>query len=316
MKKSHRTLMLAVLVLSALGGALGAQDRDRNGEVRGIFVRLAEREVDGRGYMGIVVKPFERDDHVTVLVPENFEALHHWVQNLNEGEPVEVSFVAKDGQRWINGLEVELRQEEGERGPEGVKRVKILRLERERPDPVDEQREGERRMEVRWEMRRPAERDRMDERREAERRIRVRREGERDPDGQREEWLRREPSPREQLDRQLREVLTGHMERLGMALKEVLAVHIERMQAEIRELRAHAENMQREVEELRAENERLRRQLRETNNPRREADREVRERGEPDRRRDDGQREERDMNRDGERDERREPDRSGDGQGR
>ena len=63
MKKSCGTLMIAVLVVFVFGGVVGAQEGDRRGELRGVFVRLAERRVGERGYMGIVVKPFDRDGH-------------------------------------------------------------------------------------------------------------------------------------------------------------------------------------------------------------------------------------------------------------
>ena len=265
MKKSRRTLMLVVLVVLAFGGILSAQDRDRDGQVRGIFVRLAERQVGDSGYMAIVVKPFERDENVTVLVPREYEQLGQSARTMQPGDRLEISYVREHGEMWIKSIEAERRRTEGDGGSEGGRRIEIRREIRRGPERTEERREGERRTEVRRQMRRPAERERTDERREGERRIVMRREGHGDPDRPREDRRHPRPLPHEQLERQLGEVFTGHMKRLGMELKEILAFHVERMQVEIHELRAHAENLRREVEELRRENEMLRRRLQETN---------------------------------------------------
>ncbi|MHC4116390.1 MAG: hypothetical protein ACYSWO_02670 [Planctomycetota bacterium] len=308
MKKRYRTLTLVVLVVLAFGGVLVAAEGERSGQLRGVFVRLAERRVGERGYLGIVVKPFERDNHVTVLVPTEYEELRRSARSLEPGDKLEIFYVSEHGEIWIQGIEAERRREEGEKGPEGGKKVEIRREVRRGPERGEERREGEKRMEVRRQMERPAERMRMDARREAERRIVLRRDSRREPDRPREERARPRPLPHEQLERQLREVITRHVERMSAELREVLTFNIERMQAEIRELRAHAENMRREVEELRAENERLRRQLAERVGPRREDQREMRMRRESDRRPGDRERQEREIGRRRERDERREPD--------
>ena len=314
MKKSYRTLMLVALVVLAFGGVLSAQDRDGDGQVRGTFVRLAERRVGDGGYLGIVVNPFDRDDHVTVLVPREHEELRRSARTMQEGDRLEISYAREHGEMWIKNIEVRRTRTEGDKGSEGGKRVEIRREVRRGPERSEERRESERRMESR-QMRRPAERERMEVRREGERKTMMRREGRRESNRPQEDRRHREPSPHEQLERQLREVFTGHIHRLGMELKEVFGFHIERMQMEIRELRSHAENMRREVEELRAENERLRRQLSQTNEPRREGDREARERRAPDRRT--GDRQGRETRRDGGPDGRRESDRrTDDRQGR
>lgn len=293
MKKSYRTFMIAALVVFVSVGVLGAQDRERGGEVRGVFVRLAERRVGERGYMGIVVKPFERDEPVTVLVPREYEELARSARTLREGDRLEISFVTEHEEMWIKGIEAIRRRERGERDPDGDRRVEIRRENRREPERDEERRERERQMEIPRDMRRDP--DRTQERREDERRIVIRREGERRPEAHREERLRREPSPQQQLEGQLRDVIAGNVERMCMELREVLAFNIERMEAELHELRAHVENMHREMDELRHENEMLRRQLRETNEPRREDDREARERRELDRRRDEIERHEREM---------------------
>jgi hypothetical protein len=270
MKKVCRTLMLVVLVMLALGSMLWAEDPDGEGAVRGTFVRLVEREVDERGYMGIVVKPFERDDHVTVLVPREREELLQTARSLQEGQRMGISFVTEAGHMWIKGMEAERRERVEER-PEGGRRVAIRREVRRRPGQIEDRPEDRRMRTFRG-----------------------------DPDREqfraREERDARRPSPHlEQMERQLKEVVAGHLERMGRELKEVLGAHLGRMEAEFRELRAHVGRMERELQAIRGENERLRMQLRERAGPGREQEGRLRERREVERRREDVDREERDL---------------------
>ncbi|MHC4432180.1 MAG: hypothetical protein ACYTBS_10105 [Planctomycetota bacterium] len=286
MEKSHRTLMLVVLALLAFGGVISAQDRSRDGQVRGTFVALAERWVGDGEYLGIVVRPFERQENVTVLVPREYEELRQSARMMQPGDRLEISYVREHGEMWIESIEVERRRVEGDGGAEGGERIEIRRQALRGPERIEERREGERRVEVRRQMRREPQRGRADERREGEKRIVMHWDGRREPDGPFEQGRRPGPPMREQLERlvrevvsehmqrlrpepsaleelgmQLREVFTRHTEQLGMELKEILTFHVERVQVEIHELRTHAENLRREVEELRRENEMLRRQL-------------------------------------------------------
>jgi len=270
MKNSHKQLVLAIIAAMVFGGVLGAQERDRRGELRGVFVKLTERHVGERGYLGIVVRPFERDDHLTVLVPREHEELAHSARMMREGDRIEISYVSEHDQMWIDRIEVERRRVERERSPEESREMEIRR-ERIRRD-----------------------RDGMEERREGERRIIIRREGEPGPEARREERPHREPPPHEILEHLLRDVIARHMEHMGMELREILGQHIGRMHEELMELRAHTEHMRREIEELRHENEMLRMKLRERGEPRREGDR---ERKDPDSPR--GDRERRDPDRPG-----------------
>ena len=279
MKKSHKRLILAMLFVFAFGGVLVAKERDRRGELRGVFLKLTERHVGERGYLGIVVRPFEQDEHYVVLVPRENEDLAHAARMMREGDRLEISYVSEHDQMWINRIEVERRRVERERKPEESREMEIRR-ERIRRDG-----EG------------------MEERREGERRIIIRREGEPGPEARREERPHRESPPHEILEHLLRGVIARHMEHMGMELKEILGHHIGRMHEEMMELRAHTERMRREIEELRHENEMLRMKLRERGEPRREGDRERRD---PDRPRGERDRPPREVQRDRERDERRE----------
>ena len=126
MKKAGRILMLSVLSMLIFSSVLSAGQSDRNGSVGGNFVRLVEQEVGERGYMGIVIKPHDRDDHVTVLVPRQREELLQVARRLREGQKVGVSFVTEAGHKWIKGMEAE-RREVVEEGPEGRRRMNIRR---------------------------------------------------------------------------------------------------------------------------------------------------------------------------------------------
>ncbi|MFZ2149245.1 MAG: hypothetical protein WAV28_18695 [Sedimentisphaerales bacterium] len=266
MKKVCRMLVLGVLAGLLFGGMLWAEDGGRSGAVRGTFVRLVEREVDGQGYMGIVIKPFERDDHVTVLVPREREELGQAARRLQEGQEVGVSFVTEAGQMWVKGMEAE-RREVVEEGPEGRRRMNVRR-EVLRYEDDQERREPKR----------PAPLEQME--------------------GQLKEVV---TGHLERMGRALKEVLGAHLERMEAELRELRA-HIERMEEELQELRAENERLKwqlreragpergrerevrirREVEERREGREREERGVRRERGERREAEirREGREREE------------------------------------
>jgi hypothetical protein len=213
MKKVCRTLVLGALAVLLLGGMLWAEDGGRSGAVRGTFVQLVEREVGERGYMGIVIKPFESDDHVTVLVPRQREELWQAARRLRKGQQVGVSFVTEAGHKFIKGMEAE-RREVVEEGPEGRRRVRVrrevLRYESDR-----ERREPER----------PGHLEQME--------------------GQLKEVL---AGHLERMGRALKEVIGAHLERMEAELREHRE-HIERMQEELQELRAQNERLRWQLRE-------------------------------------------------------------------
>ncbi len=208
MKRINRMLVLAVLAGLLFGGMLWAEDGDRSGAVRGTFVRLVEREVGERVYMGIVIKPFERDEHVTVLVPRQREEFWRAARRLQEGQEISVSFVTEGGHKFIKGMEAEWR-EVIEEGPEGRRRVNV------------------RREVLRWD-------EDIRERREAERPTRLEQ-----MEGQLKEVI---AGHLERMGRALKEVLGIHLERMEAEFRELRA-HVEKMEVELRELRAENERL-------------------------------------------------------------------------
>ncbi len=126
MKKVSRILFLSVLTVLLFSGMLSAEERERDGSVGGTFIRIVEQEVGERGYMGIVIKPHDRDDHVTVLVSRRLEELWQAARRLQAGQKVGVSFVIEAGHKWVKGMEAE-RREVVKEGPEGRRRMNVRR---------------------------------------------------------------------------------------------------------------------------------------------------------------------------------------------
>jgi regulator of replication initiation timing len=217
MKAACKILVFEALIGLVFGGALLAGEEDRNGIVRGIFIRAVEREAGERVYMGIVVKPFERDEPITILVPRRAEELGEVVRSLREGQEITIAFVREDGQMWVREMEAERREVVEER-PGGERRVNVRREVLRFDEDVRERRGPERPLEH-----------------------------------------------LEQVQRELREIIGGHFERLA---------------GEFRELMAHVEGLERELRELREENERLRMELRGRGSREREREREAEERRE------------------------------------
>jgi hypothetical protein len=253
MKKRYRLLALMGVSGLMFSAVLQAGDFNRTSRVRGILIRLTEQKIGEQGYLGLVVKPFDSDDHITVLLPSNRKELAQTARRLEEGTRLGIAFVNEDGHNWIKGLEVEIRREEHEEGLEGEKRIIIRREARRDPGEGDE--------------------------RSVSRRART---SGRDPETERprsrqEQQDRRPAAQLDRMQRQLRDVVSGHLDRMSKSVKEVIADHLWRMDAEFRELRARVDRIERQLDQLRAENERLRRQLRDRSGPSREREEQVRQ---------------------------------------
>lgn len=274
MKKLCNMFVLMMLASLMFGGLLWAQDRGRDGAVRGTFVRLVEQAEGEREVMGVVVKPFESDDHVTVLIPRENEDLRQAARRLQEGQNVAIAFVTEGGNNWVTRVEAGRPRDRAEERPQGERRMAVREEPRRDPGQSGERPEA-----------RGAQGLRSDQQRG-----RVRPREERDAG--------RPQTHLEQMEGQLREVVAGHAERMGRAIREVLAAHLGRMEAESRELRARVERMEKELAELRAENQRLSRQLRDRGEPTRERQREALERRGPDRQMERREPEERELPRD------------------
>jgi len=255
MKKEYRMIVLMGLAALSFIGVLQAGDRDRIETVRGLFMGVTKVEAGDHVYTGIDVKPFDRDHHILVLIPDNRKKLIQTANKLKKDTRLEISFVTEEGKNFLRGLEAQLERERREEEPEGEQKV-IVRREIRRESSEGERSENRRT--------RSARRDLEPER----------------PRGREERQDRGPAAQLDQLQRQLKEVVSGHLDRMSRSVREVMADHLWRMDAEFRELRARVDRIERELDQLRAENERLRRELRERTRPRREREEQVRERRE------------------------------------
>ena len=121
MNKQTKILLMSLIAAVFFTGLLHAEEQRREGAFAGVFLKRAERAVGEREYLALVVKPFERDDHVTVLVPRNDDFMHA-ARLLKEGDKVEIGFVTEEGQKWLKRIEVERHREEKEPSPEDAHR--------------------------------------------------------------------------------------------------------------------------------------------------------------------------------------------------
>ncbi len=117
MKKQGKILLVGLLATLLFTGMLQAEQRKRMSELRGTFVRLTEQRVGERTYMGVVIKPLERDDHVTVLLSQRQEELVARARGLREGQRLGIAYITEGGHKWGQELGAE-RPREGRRQPE------------------------------------------------------------------------------------------------------------------------------------------------------------------------------------------------------
>lgn len=267
MKKQCTILMLGLFVAVVFSSVLWAEQRPGQGEVRGAFVGLAEREFGEREYLAIVIKPVESDDHVTVLVPRNEDFLHA-ARTLQKGDKVEIGYVVEEGQRWLKTI--------------GIERVRRIETERRLRD-VEERRE----------VRRPR-REEVEEERE-----RPRRDAERGKADELQGVFRRLWARLDRMERELKQLIAVRMERMERELKELRAENA-RLRRQLQERRvllkrepAREVRERREPERRREGREREERDLRRAREGREKTEERIREEREKARREREEVREER-----------------------
>jgi hypothetical protein len=129
---------LSILMLAAMiyldGTALG----QREGAIQGVFVRLAERSVADRVCAALVVKPFDQDAHLEVLVPHEPKDLAQVAHRLRPGHQVRINFALEGGHRWLRGLDAQWQgQDEGKPSQE---RIVVRTKRRENPSEQEHDR--------------------------------------------------------------------------------------------------------------------------------------------------------------------------------
>jgi hypothetical protein len=88
--------------------------------------------------MGIIVKPLERGELETIVVPRQPERLAQAARRLRRGQKVEIAYAEEAGRKWVKRLEFEgqraperrTEKARGQRGPEAML-VRIERMERQ-----------------------------------------------------------------------------------------------------------------------------------------------------------------------------------------
>lgn len=114
-------VMIGIVLVGSAGPAARGQTR---GEVRGEFVRLVEKQVGDREFLGVVVNRFEGAGQATLLVPMRRtesgrvvrnEDLAAWARRLRPGTKVEIAYVVDGGQMFIKRGE-SAQQREGRGG--------------------------------------------------------------------------------------------------------------------------------------------------------------------------------------------------------
>lgn len=114
MKRLALMLTVWALVGGACISAAQADEEGRKGKViEGKFVRLVEKQISEREYLGVVVSPGEGKDAVTLLVPLRKTEEGRWVRleelagrarRLRPGQHVEVLYAVEEGQKWIRKI--------------------------------------------------------------------------------------------------------------------------------------------------------------------------------------------------------------------
>ena len=107
MKTQKKTKMIGLIVMFVLAGMICPTGRVLAGELRGSFVRLTELRVQERGFMGIVIKPLERGELQTIVVPRQSERLVQAARRLRAGQKVEIVYAEEAGHKWVERLEAE-----------------------------------------------------------------------------------------------------------------------------------------------------------------------------------------------------------------
>ena len=227
----HTTILppIALLTILLFAGIVFGQEH----ELRGVFIKLTEWQLDEQEYVGIVIRPLESDDNVVVLTPRRPEHVLDTLRKLRKGQQVTVRYVrgeGEEGPNWLRGLEAQWRREgDGERAEA---HAIALRLE------GDGDQSRERRI------RRGAERRGEDaKRREAE-------------SAEAREGRRRSPEAQWQRDRHEYERPWE-----GAELREGIAAGLYDIMRQLRILSVRVARMEKEMQQLRRENQRLRRIL-------------------------------------------------------
>ena len=92
-----------VIVAAALGFALPLEALAEEGTARGKFVRLTEKKVGEREYVGVVIAPGEGKEEVVVLMGRESKLLPA-ARKLRKGQEVKIAYVTERDQKWAKRI--------------------------------------------------------------------------------------------------------------------------------------------------------------------------------------------------------------------
>lgn len=101
----RRACLAGVMVCLAFTWAAPAVAGDRGRTVTARFVKLIERQIGEREYLGVVVRDREGDDQATVYVSRKQKELVAAARRLRENQAVTLRYVREDGVLWLTRLE-------------------------------------------------------------------------------------------------------------------------------------------------------------------------------------------------------------------
>ena len=130
MKRSGGIVTVTAVLASLLCAALPGEALAADGTVRGRFVKLAERRVGEREYLAVVVQPGEGKAEVVLLMPRGTD-LAAVARKLRKGDPVEITFVTKAGQKWVKRIGPERGEDAGLRAQMAKLRQRLEQMEKE-----------------------------------------------------------------------------------------------------------------------------------------------------------------------------------------
>jgi len=198
----RRVCLVGVMACAALAltaAAAGAGDRGRSITAR--FVKLTERRIGEREYVGLVIREREGDEQATVYVSRKQKDILELARRLRKNQLITVRYIVEDRLRWVTRLKAHDAEGEGEKRREGDK------------DREHKEREGDK---GRQHKEREGDRDREHKERDRDR-AHKEREGDKDRDRERDRDREGAEGAR---DKQMQRLLQ-RLERLEVELREL-----------------------------------------------------------------------------------------------
>lgn len=103
MKRHAGIAIVAAVLASVLSLSLPLEALAQEGQVRGKFVRLTEKKVGEREYVGVVIAPEKGKEEVVVLMGRESKLLPK-ARKLGKGQQVEIAYVTEGKHKWVKRI--------------------------------------------------------------------------------------------------------------------------------------------------------------------------------------------------------------------